>query len=96
MTNNLPLLADELGKLDLAKKSLEARIAAIKTELKAAGAVQVLGVNFEVNIGKSIRASLDQALVKKEMGQEWFDDHSSLSEIETVRIKARSQAVVAL
>jgi hypothetical protein len=43
---------------------------------------------------KTIRATLDTATVKTEMGQSWYDDHCKLAEVSTLRIAAPKPAKV--
>ena len=46
-------------------------------------------------VQKSIRATLDNAAVKAELGQSWYDDHCKLAEVSTLRIAASKPAAVA-
>lgn len=90
LTNNL---ADQIGQLDAQIKVLTEQLEALKAEAKGLGFEQIEGRVFTVSIGKSIRASLDTASVKKELGQQWYDDHCKLAEVTTVRIKPKAEAL---
>ena len=69
---------------------------ALKDKAKSSGLEEIEGLIFKVSIGKSIRSSLDTASVKKELGQQWYDDHCKLAEVTTVRIKPRAEALASL
>lgn len=88
--SNLITLADEIGRLDAMKKALEEKLSALKAEFKAAGVEQVEGELFVITQSTAIRQTLDTNSVKAEMGQSWFDDHSKLAEVTTVRVKAKA------
>jgi regulator of replication initiation timing len=85
-------LADQIGQLDAQIKVLTEQLEALKAQAKASGFEQIEGRVFVVSVDKSIRASLDTAGLKKELGQQWYDDHCKLAEITTVRIKVRPEA----
>lgn len=87
-------LCDEIGKLDGALKAIEAQLKAAKAEFKARGVDAAVGSAYEVSKSVAIRQTLDVEAVKADMGQSWFDDHSKLAEIETIRIKAKKPVVV--
>jgi regulator of replication initiation timing len=89
-------LADQIGSLDAQIKALQEQLEELKEEAKASGLDEIEGRVFIVSIGKSIRASLDTASVKKELGQSWYDDHCKMAEVTTVRIKARPEALANL
>lgn len=89
-------LADQIGQLDAQIKVLTEQLDALKDQAKASGLDQIEGRIFVVSIGKSIRASLDTASVKKEFGEKWFDDRCKMAEVTTVRIKARAEALANL
>lgn len=89
-------LADRIGQLDAQIKALTEELDALKEQAKASGLEQIEGMIFVVNIGKSICATLDTASLKKEMGQQWYDDHCKLAERTTVRIKPLPGALAAL
>ncbi|MEM7740758.1 MAG: hypothetical protein AAF225_08150 [Pseudomonadota bacterium] len=82
------MLADELGQLSAQIKDLQAREKAIKAELKARKIKAAHGRHFAVTVAESIRQSLDSKAVRETMGQDWFDDHSKLSEVVTIRTTA--------
>lgn len=86
--SNLISLADELGRLNAAKAELDAKISALKAEVKATGLNVIAGQHFTIKQSSAIRQTLDTDAVRKKMGQEWFDDHSKLAEVVTVTIKA--------
>lgn len=86
-------LADEIGALDAEIKALQAKLDSLKDEAKERGLDEIEGKLFIVSIGKSIRASFDTASVKKEFGQNWYDDRCKLAEVTTVRIKPRPDAL---
>jgi regulator of replication initiation timing len=89
-------LADQIGQLDAQIKALTEQLDALKAQAKASGLDEIEGRIFTVSIGTSIRASLDTTKVKKELGQQWYDDHCKLAEITTVRIKPRAEALAQL
>jgi regulator of replication initiation timing len=78
MTSNL--LADQIGQLDAQIKVLTEQLETLKKQAK--------------DSGNSIRASLDTTKVKKELGQQWYDDHCKLAEVTTVRVKVRPEALI--
>lgn len=88
--SNLSTLADEIGRLDAMKAALEEKLSALKAEFKAAGVEKVEGELFVITQSTAIRQTLDTNSVKAEMGQSWFDDHSKLAEVTTVRVKAKA------
>jgi hypothetical protein len=89
-------LADQIGQLDAQIKALTEQLETLKAPAKASGLDEIEGRIFTVSIGTSIRASLDTTKVKKELGQQWYDDHCKLAEITTVRIKPRAEALAQL
>lgn len=91
MTSNT--LADQIGQLDAQIAVLTKQLDALKKQAKKSGLDEIIGQVFVVTVGNSIRASLDTAKVKQELGQQWYDDHCKLAEVTTVRIKARAEAL---
>lgn len=87
-------LADEIGKLDAQIGVLTKQLEALKAQAKNSGLDEIVGQTFVITIGTSIRASLDTAKVKTELGQKWYDDHCKLAEVSTLRIKVRDEALV--
>ena len=88
-------LADIIGNLDRAAKAANAELDAAKDAFKARGLLIAQGDAFAVSLQKTIRQTLDTANVKSEMGQPWFDDHSKLSEVSTLRVAASAPQPVA-
>lgn len=86
-------LADKIGQLTAQIEVLAKELEALKKEAKDSGLDEIVGQVFVVTVGNSIRASLDTAKVKKELGQQWYDDHCKLAEVTTVRVKVRSEAL---
>ena len=66
MTSNL--LADQIGQLDAQIKVLTEQLETLKKQAKDSGLEEIVGQVFVVSVGNSIRASLDTAKVKKELG----------------------------
>ncbi len=89
-------LADQIGQIDAQIKALSEQLEALKKQAKASGLDLIEGQIFVVSVDKSIRASLDSAKVKKELGQQWYDDHCNLAEVTTVRIKVRPAALASI
>ena len=89
-------LADQIGQLDAQIKALIEQLDALKEQAKASGLDEIEGRIFKVSIGKSIRASLDTASIKKELGQQWYDDRCKLAEVTTIRIKPLAAALASL
>jgi len=87
-------LADQIGQLDAQINVLAKQLEALKKQAKESGLDEIVGQTFVVTIGASIRASLDTAKVKQELGQQWYDDHCKLAEVTTLRIKVRDEALV--
>jgi regulator of replication initiation timing len=87
-------LADQIGQLDAQIAVLTKQLEALKAQAKSSGLDEIVGNIFVVTVGKSIRASLDTAAVKKELGQQWYDDRCKLAEVTTLRIKVRDEALV--
>jgi regulator of replication initiation timing len=92
MTSNL--LADQIGQLDAQIKVLTEQLETLKKQAKDSGLEEIVGQVFVVSVGNSIRASLDTTKVKKELGQQWYDDHCKLAEVTTVRVKVRPEALI--
>ena len=88
--HNLPpgMLADLIGRLDREAKAATAELDAAKDAFKARGLLIAEGDAFAVMVQKSIRQTLDASAVKAEMGQPWFDDHSKLAEVVSMRVTA--------
>lgn len=89
------MLADLIGDLDRKAKSAVAELDAAKDAFKTAGYLIAEGEAFSVMVQKSIRQTLDTSAVKAEMGQVWFDDHSKLGEVVTLRIAAAPPVAIA-
>ena len=89
-------LADQIGQLDAQIKVLTEQLEALKKQAKESGLEEIVGQVFVVSVGSSIRASLDTAKVKKELGQQWYDDHCKLAEVTTVRVKPRAEALASM
>lgn len=89
-------LADQIGQLDAQIKVLSEQLEALKKQAKQSGLDEIVGQIFVVSVGNSIRASLDTAKVKKELGQQWYDDHCNLTEVSTVRVKVRPEALASI
>lgn len=87
-------LADQIGQLDAQIKVLTEQLETLKKQAKDSGLEEIVGQVFVVSIGNSVRASLDTAKVKKELGQQWYDDHCKLAEVTTVRVKVRPEALI--
>ena len=89
------MLADFIGDLDRKAKDATNELEAAKTAFKARGLLIAEGQTHSVMVQKTIRATLDNAAVKSELGQPWYDDHCKLAEVTTLRIAATARAVVA-
>ena len=89
-------LADQIGQLDAQIKALTEQLDALKEQAKASGLDEIEGRIFKVSIGKSIRTSLDTASIKKELGQQWYDDRCKLAEVTTIRVKPLAAALASL
>jgi len=93
--HNMPaaMLADVIGTLDAQIKALEAEKEAARMALKARGVARAEGERFTVSFVSSIRQTLDTTAVKQAMGQDWFDDHSKLAEVTSLRVTANKAAL---
>jgi len=89
-------LADQIGSIDAQIKVLEAQLKTLKDQAKASGLDLIEGQVFVVSISKDIKATLETAKVREELGQAWYDDHCKLQEVTTVRIKARPEVLATL
>lgn len=89
-------LADQIGQLDAQIKALTEQLETLKKQAKDSGLDEIVGQVFVVNISKSIAATLDTASLKKEFGQQWYDDHCKLGEKTTLRVKVRPEALASL
>ena len=89
------MLADLIGSLDRQAKAATSELEAAKSAFKDRGLLIAEGEAFSVMVQKSIRATLDNAAVKSELGQSWYDDHCKLAEISTIRIAAAKPVAVA-
>jgi regulator of replication initiation timing len=85
-------LADQIGQLDAQIKVLTKELEALKAQAKSSGLEQIEGRVFVVTISKDIKATLETAKVRAEMGQKWYDDHCKLAEVSTLRVKVRDEA----
>ena len=66
-------LADEIGRLDALKKAIEVKLEAAKDRFKARGMNAIAGDSYMIVRSEKVTWRLDTALVKKEMGQAWYD-----------------------
>ena len=89
------MLADLIGQLDKQAKSASAELDIAKEAFKARGLLVAEGDAFAIVLQKTIRATLDTANVKAEMGQPWYDDHCKLAEVSSLRISAAKPAAIA-
>jgi hypothetical protein len=89
-------LIDELGQIRLEMAALADREKRAKDALAARGIAEGEGRVFRLTTTSTIRWSLDQKLVKTEMGQDWFDRHSRQSVVVSVRTTPRAEAVAEL
>ena len=88
------LLADLIGQLDRKAKDATAELDAAKDAFKAGGLLGAEGDEFAIVLQKTIRATLDIATVKAEMGQPWYDDHCKLAEVSTLRISVAKPVAI--
>lgn len=95
MTNSNNI-ADQIGQLDAQIKAMTEQLNALKAEAKATGLDQIEGRVFVVSISKDIKATLETAKVRQELGQQWYDDHCKLQEVTTLRIKARPEVLAGM
>jgi hypothetical protein len=81
--HNLPVnfLAYEIGDLDRRIMALEAEKEAAREEINIHGVEKAEEGRFNVSFLASIRQSLDTVAMKVEIGQQWLDDHSMLTEM---------------
>lgn len=86
-------LADQIGQLDAQIKALTKQLDELKATAKASGLDEIEGRVFVVSISKDIKATLETAKVRAELGQKWYDDHCKLQEVTTLRIKARPEVL---
>ena len=86
-------LADQIGQLDAQIKAMTKQLNALKDQAKASGLDEIEGRVFVVSISKDIKATLETAKVRQELGQKWYDDHCKLQEVTTLRIKARPEVL---
>lgn len=89
-------IADQIGQLDAQIKALTERLNTLKAEAKATGFDEIVGTVFVVSISKDIKATLETAKVRAEMGQQWYDDHCKLSEVSTLRVKTRPDVLASM
>ena len=90
ISNNI---ADQIGQLDAQIKALTKQLDELKATAKASGLDEIEGRVFVVSISKDIKATLETAKVRQELGQKWYDDHCKLQEVTTLRIKARPEVL---
>lgn len=93
---NASTIADQIGQLDAEIEALTKKLNALKDEAKASGMEQIEGRLFVITISTDIKATLETAKLREELGQKWYDDHCKLSEVTTLRVKARPEAMAAL
>lgn len=89
-------LADQIGQLDAQIKALTNQLNALKAQAKDSGLDLIEGQVFVVTISKDIKATLETDKVRKELGQQWYDDHCKLQEVTTLRVKARPETLATL
>jgi hypothetical protein len=89
------MLADMIGQLDREAKAAMSALEEAKDAFKFRGLLIAAGEAFSVQVQKTIRQTLDTAAVKAEMGQQWFDDHSRLGEVTSLRIAASAAEAIA-
>jgi hypothetical protein len=81
-------IADELGGLDVQSKAIEARMSALKAELKRRGTMHAAGERFAVTRSDAQRWSLDTASVRAEMGEAWCNSRSKMAAVTSFRLAA--------
>lgn len=89
-------LADQIGQLDAQIKAMTKQLNALKDQAKASGLDMIEGQVFVVTISTDIKATLETDKVRKELGQQWYDDHCKLQEVTTLRVKARPETLATL
>jgi hypothetical protein len=89
------MLADLIGQLDREAKAATAALDAAKDAFKARSLLIAAGEAFSVQVQKTIRQTLDTSAVKAAMGRQWFDDHSRLGEVTSLRIAVSAPQSIA-
>lgn len=86
MTTIAEVIAKQLVEIHAQKAKIEEQYEAIKKELLALNVTEVALDNAVVKVAEGIRFTLDNKAVTKELGQEWVDDHTKLTEYKQVRV----------
>jgi hypothetical protein len=87
-------LADALGRTDAVLKGVEAECAALKSEFKRRGLVEIAGQSFTVTATEQITGRLDVKAVREYLGESWR--RFEVATISTViRIKAAQRLAAA-
>lgn len=92
---NVASLADRYQAIKLEIEALERLLKDVKKEIKATGYETIEGKNAIVSVGLSERSTLNQKLVKELLSAEDLALCTKVTLVETVRVKAKVNAVQA-
>lgn len=93
-----PRLADEFGELNVEIKRLQDRQKALRERLIMVDSTEreldgsIAGERYRVTMVAAMRWSLNTADIRREMGQDWYDRHSSAAVVTTVTATPRKAA----
>src|SRR5687768_15293503 len=86
------MLADAIGELDCRAKACEAEVKSAREALKARGVVR-RKASASPSPFPTLSVSLDTAVIRAEMGENWCDDRSKPAEIVTMRVTVHKAAL---
>lgn len=84
---------DELGVLMAQLVPLQRREKELKDKLKAYGKPVLEGALFRVTVTESLQDRIDGALIKSEMGDAWYAEHTKAIAVTTVKCSAKTAAI---
>jgi hypothetical protein len=84
-------LADEFGSLNEMAKDLEKRMKQLRDEILARKVPVILGHDYTITVAHMKRTGIDKDKVVGEMGQEWWDLRTKLSEYDQITARKRDK-----
>ena len=87
--SNINALADRYAAAKAVADAAAAEVKALADEIKALGQEQIEGSRCFLKIGLSERSTLDTKAVKAELGEQWVKDHSKVTLVTSLTIKAK-------
>lgn len=93
--SNVAPLVDELGAVKAQIAALAERETALKQALAESGPGAYEGKTFRATVTESVRETLDMKAVREKLSPQFIAAHTNVTPVTTVRVVARSAALVA-